>query len=316
MRGGGERSECCCVCVVSDVLSRSARVTTPGDDRHARRDGATLLLVRLGLPFFYGYVVLVVATFGKIMSAPGQSPCIGVVVDCLMSSLGLSLTMPALYLVATVGSAASLPKVGSLVDKFGVQKSVGLVSILLGGACFLLSICSNAVLLLLCFYLLRLLGQGAIFLVSQNAINLWFVRLRGLVMGLAAAGATLGITSLSPSLMQTGLATIGWRRTYVMLGFVCLGFSLIGFAFYREAPEQYGLLPDGDKPRASLHPTAPPRWPPQPRPLRMLRPEQRRRRRPRRMRPRRRKESPRGRAPRRFVRLPFGPCLLAASPSL
>ena len=210
----------------------------------------SLLLVRLGLPFFYGYVVLVVATFGKIMSAPGQSPCIGVVVDCLMSSLGLSRsTTSALYLVATVGSAASLPKVGSLVDKFGVQKSVGLVSILLGGACFLLSVCSNAVLLLLCFYLLRLLGQGAIFLVSQNAINLWFVRLRGLVMGLAAAGATLGITSLSPSLMQTGLATIGWRRMYVMLGFVCLGFSLVGFAFYREAPEQYGLLPDGDKPK-------------------------------------------------------------------
>ena len=114
--------------------------------------GRSLLLVRLGLPFFYGYVVLVVATFGKIMSAPGQSPCIGVVVDCLMSSLGLSRsTTSALYLVATVGSAASLPKVGSLVDKFGVQKSVGLVSILLGGACFLLSICSNTVLLLLCF---------------------------------------------------------------------------------------------------------------------------------------------------------------------
>ena len=69
----------------------------------------SLLLVRLGLPLFYGYVILLVATIGKILSAPGQSPCIGVVVDCVMVSLGLSRSVTsALYLVATVGSAATL----------------------------------------------------------------------------------------------------------------------------------------------------------------------------------------------------------------
>ena len=162
----------------------------------------SLLLVRLGLPLFYGYVILLVATIGKILSAPGQSPCIGVVVDCVMVSLGLSRSVTsALYLVATVGSAATLPTVGRLVDRHGVQTSITVVSVLLGLACMLLSICESAVLLLLCFYLLRLLGQGAIMLVSQNAINLWFVRLRGLVMGIAAAGASMGVTALVPSAM-------------------------------------------------------------------------------------------------------------------
>ena len=211
------------------------------------RRNSTLLLVRLGLvPCFYGYLVLIVATLGKTMSAPGQSPCIGVVVDCIMASLGLSRSaISALYLVATVSSAASLPKVGALVDRFGVQISVTVVACLLGGACFLLSVCSSAPMLLLCFYLLRLLGQGAIFLVSQNVINLWFVKLRGLVMGFAAAGASLGITAVVPSAMQSGIAHLGWRGTYQVLGASCLGFSLVGAAFFREAPERYALSPDG-----------------------------------------------------------------------
>ena len=71
----------------------------------------------------------------------------------------------------------------------------------------LLSICESAVLLLLCFYLLRLLGQGAIMLVSQNAINLWFVRLRGLVMGIAAAGASMGGVQGA----RTRGASVGWE---------------------------------------------------------------------------------------------------------
>ena len=54
-----------------------------------QRDAApTLACQRCGI--HYGYVVLVVATLGKIMSAPGQSPCIGVVIDCIMGSLALS----------------------------------------------------------------------------------------------------------------------------------------------------------------------------------------------------------------------------------
>ena len=63
------------------------------------------------IPCFYGYVVLAAATCGKIMSAPGQSPCIGTQIDAIMASLGLSRTqISALYLVATLGSALLQPK--------------------------------------------------------------------------------------------------------------------------------------------------------------------------------------------------------------
>ena len=139
--------------------------------RHAMRDAApTLACQRI----HYGYVVLVVATLGKIMSAPGQSPCIGVVIDCIMGSLALSRsTTSGLYLVATVASAATLPRLGQLVDRIGVRKFVTATALLLGVACWLMAVVPNAALLLLCFYLLRLLGQGAIFLaVSYTHLTL------------------------------------------------------------------------------------------------------------------------------------------------
>ena len=212
--------------------------------RHAmQRDAAPTLACGI----HYGYVVLVVATLGKIMSAPGQSPCIGVVIDCIMGSLALSRsTTSGLYLVATVASAATLPRLGQLVDRIGVRKFVTATALLLGVACWLMAVVPNAALLLLCFYLLRLLGQGAIFLVSVTAINLWWVKRRGLMMGIAGAAVTTGISALVPVLLQHGLAAIGWRQTYFVLGALsAFGMAPLGWAFFREAPERYGMLPDG-----------------------------------------------------------------------
>ena len=233
------------------ILRRSSRHFLTRAMRFRRSSpSSSLLCVRLGLvPFHYGYVVLFVATIGKIMSAPGQSPCIGVVIDAIMCSLGLSRSaISALYLVATVASAASLPLAGQLVDRFGVQRFVTITALCLGASCWLLSACRNAMLLLICFYLLRLFGQGAIFLVSVTAINLWWVKMRGLMMGIAGAGASVGITALVPVLLQHGLATVGWRQTYVVMA-VCAAFGMapLGFAFYRESPETYGMLPDAGK---------------------------------------------------------------------
>eukprot|EP01052_Picozoa_sp_SAG31_P026193 SAG31_NODE_2356_length_5874_cov_17.280000_5_plen_125_part_00 len=43
-------------------------------------------------------------------------------------------------------------------------------------------------------------------------------------------------------------AANGWRHTYVVLGCIAAAFAPVGWAFYRDTPETYGLLPDGRKP--------------------------------------------------------------------
>ena len=43
-------------------------------------------------------------------------------------------------------------------------------------------------------------------------------------------------------------AEYGWRHTYQGLAIISLCFAPIGWAFVRDTPEVFGLLPDGRKP--------------------------------------------------------------------
>ena len=92
---------------------------------------------------------------------------------------------------------------------------------------------------------LRALGQGSLSLVSIQAVNLWFVRRRGIAvgcMGLGLAGATV----LFPFFVEPVLPDLGWRQVYLLLGAGVAGLMLpAGALFFRDRPEAFGLVPDG-----------------------------------------------------------------------
>jgi Na+/melibiose symporter-like transporter len=114
---------------------------------------------------FYGYVVLFAGTIVKIGSGPGQSPVVGVFTTAIAEDAGLSAaSVAALYFVATVGSALTLPGLGKAVDRFGPRLVTTVCASLLALACAGVWLFASAswVLLGICFYLLRLFGQGAL----------------------------------------------------------------------------------------------------------------------------------------------------------
>ena len=154
---------------------------------------------------FYGYVILVAATVGKIISGPGQSPCVGVVIGEVVQDLGLSLTLvTGLYFMATTTSALALTYMGKIIDIHGVQTMVVIISIGLGVGCICLSRVGSVhfmflvVSLYLSFFLLRFFGQGSLMMVSKTCINYWFVDLRGTMMGIAGASVSLGMNGIFP----------------------------------------------------------------------------------------------------------------------
>jgi MFS family permease len=71
------------------------------------------------------------------------------------------------------------------VDRKGVRPIVALVSLLFGLACIYMALVQNALMLGVGFLFIRMLGQGSLGLVSQTVINQWWVRRRGLVMGIS-----------------------------------------------------------------------------------------------------------------------------------
>ncbi|MGC9349164.1 MAG: MFS transporter [Anaerolineae bacterium] len=199
-------------------------------------------------PFFYGWVIAVVATLGIIMTNPGQTPVISIFIDRFIDDLGISRSLiSSLYLVGTVVGGLSLSVWGRQIDRHGPRLMTGVIAGLLGVACLYMGFVQNAVMLGFGFVLLRMLGQGGLSLVSRHVVNQWWVRRRGLVVGLTGVAAALLGMGLFPNIVHSLLGRYPWRITYAILGgALLLGMAPLSLALLRDRPEDYGLEPDRD----------------------------------------------------------------------
>jgi len=204
-------------------------------------------------PVYYGWVIVAAGTFGLVMTSPGQTYSVSIFIEHFIRDLGLNRSLVStLYTVATLIGSFALPLVGRQIDRRGPRLAAVVVAALFGVACLLMGYVSNAVTLLLGFIAIRMLGQGSLSIVSQNVINRWWVRKRGMVNGIA--GVVAGLVGLGgfPNLINTLIPLIGWRMTYVALGTLVLLLMVpVGFVFFRNQPEEYGLQPDGYTPTAA-----------------------------------------------------------------
>ena len=200
-------------------------------------------------PVYYGWVVMAVGTLGLIMTSPGQSYVVSIFIEYFIADLEISRTLiSSLYTAATLTGSFALPFVGRLIDRHGPRALVTFISFAFGLACIFLGNVQNAAMLGLGFVAIRLLGQGSLGLVSMNVINQWWISRRGLVMGLSGLFVALLGLGLFPVAMNKIIPALGWRTTYMVLGGVLLlGMAPLGYIFFRDRPEQFGLFPDGKK---------------------------------------------------------------------
>ena len=197
-------------------------------------------------PIYYGWVVLAVGSLGSLMTTPGQTPGFSAFLNHFIGDLDLSRSLVStLYTAATLVASFALPLVGRQFDRRGARLTIGLTSLLLGLACIYMSWVHDAWTLVLGFFLLRLLGQGSLSLVSKNAINLWWVRRRGMAMGISGLIAAL-LGGLAPYLLNHLIDLYGWRTTYAIAGgLILLTILPLGWLLMRNRPEDHGLEPDG-----------------------------------------------------------------------
>ncbi|GJM41505.1 MAG: MFS transporter [Ardenticatenaceae bacterium] len=198
-------------------------------------------------PIFYGWIIFAVGTIGLTMTSPGQTYAVSIFIEHFINDLSLSRSLVStLYTVGTLTGSFALPFIGRQIDQRGHRLMVLLISVGFGLACIYMGFVQNAIMLGLGFVAIRMLGQGSLSVVSQNVINQWWVRRRGMIMG--AAGlifALLGL-GLFPNVINWLIPIYGWRTTYMILGGILLLFMApLGALFFRERPELYGLQPDG-----------------------------------------------------------------------
>ena len=198
-------------------------------------------------PVYYGWVIVIAGAIGMVLTSPGQTYAVSVFIDYFIHDLGLSRSVVStLYTVGTLIASFALPFVGRQIDRRGPRQVMTAVIIVFGLVCVYMGFVTSALMVGLGFIGLRMLGQGSLSLVSRYIINQWWVRRRGMVMGLAGIFTALMGGGAFPNLINALIPQFGWRSTYILLGLmiwlVMLPISLI---FVRSRPEDYGLQPDG-----------------------------------------------------------------------
>lgn len=203
------------------------------------------------VPFHYGWVILASGALGAFMTTPGQTIGVSSFFDPLAKDLGLSRAEVALsYSIGTLAGILPAPLVGRWIDRRGPRVAVGAIAVALALACGAMALAWSALTLTIAFAALRGSAVGALSLLSQHVINLWFVRRRGMAAAAASLGLALGGVAF-PRAIEGWIDVIGWRQAYVALGALAGGTMLpVGMLLFRGAPERFGLTPDLGAPTA------------------------------------------------------------------
>lgn len=198
--------------------------------------------------FFYGWVMVPICLLISIGTAPGQTFGVAAFNDYWIESLGLSrAALGNAYALGTILAAIPMTYVGTLMDKYGPRKILLVVVTLFGLACIGMSGATGWFTLFLSFFLLRLLGQGSMTLLSANTTALWFNKKLGRVTGISSP-LMAGAIGLIPKMNVNLIKVWGWRTAYAAWGialWVLLLPPLI-WAFV-DRPEHLGQVPDGQK---------------------------------------------------------------------
>lgn len=196
---------------------------------------------------FRGPVIAAACTVALIASAPGQTVVVSQFNESFTTTLGLSATaLSTAYLVGTVTAAMPLTLVGSVADKFGPRRVMFVVALLFGLACIAAGQARSLLVLTLCFFCLRFLGQGSLSMLSGHVLALWYERKLGTVNGVKMVFAQVGFMA-SPWLAIWLIAWLDWRWAYAVLGVLVWLVVLPLAAFVlRDRPEELGQNIDGD----------------------------------------------------------------------
>ncbi len=198
------------------------------------------------LPFYYGWVMLPIAMLAAIATSPGQTYGVSIFNESIRTALGLSHSqLTGAYMVGTLLAALPQSYIGSLTDRFGIRQVMFVVVVLFGLACMFLAQVQTYVLLFVGFFLIRLLGQGALSLMASNTLAMWFQAKLGTVAGIMNVGVA-GAIALAPTLFLLLINQLGWRGAYVALGVLVWLLLLPLLLFlYRNRPEDVGQKLDG-----------------------------------------------------------------------
>lgn len=210
---------------------------------------------------YYGWVV-VAGAFGVLFVAYGAQYSFGVFFSALLDEFGWSrASLAGAFSVYAFAYCIFGFPAGRLTDLWGPRRVIAIGGCFLGAALVGMAFVSRLWQPYVLYGLVAALGMGTAYVPCNATVVKWFVRRRGLAVGLASSGASLG-TFVLPPLAQLLIGAVGWRAAYLVFGAgVLVVLNLIAWAMRRD-PESLGLHPDGGaRPAPSAPPPGGESWP-------------------------------------------------------
>jgi len=198
------------------------------------------------LPFFYGWIIIAV-TFVTMAIGVNARTAFSLFFPPIIDEFGWERGITAgAFSFGFVVSAVVSPLIGRLMDRLGPRSVMELGVALMAGGLLLAPLTTQP------WHLYStigvLVGAGSICLgYSGQSLFLpnWFIRRRGLAIGLAFAGVGIGSVTLLPW-AQWMIDHSGWRSACTAIGLVVLVVLAPINLLLRKRPEDLGLRPDGD----------------------------------------------------------------------
>jgi MFS family permease len=204
------------------------------------------------LPFFYGWLLVAVA-FVTMAVGVNARTAFSLLFPAILADSGWDRSVTAgVFSFGFLVSAVVTPFVGHLMDRRGPRIVVELGVLAMGAGLILASLANKPWELYLTLGALAGGGVNCLAYTGQSLyLTNWFVRRRGLALGIAFSGVGAGAIALLPW-MGRQIETAGWRSACIDLGIVLL--ALLGpmNLLLRQRPEEIGLHPDGSGPNTAF----------------------------------------------------------------
>ena len=196
------------------------------------------------MAIFYGWVV-VAGAFLVLLVAYGVQYSFGVFFAALLEEFGWSRASlaGAFSLYAFAYCVVGFPA-GRLTDVWGPRRVIAAGGVFLGVALAGMALVTRLWEPYVLYGVVAALGMGTAYVPCNATVVKWFVRRRGLAVGIASSGASVG-TFVLPPVAQLLIAAIGWRAAYIVFGTaVLVVLNLVAWMMRRD-PESLGVQPDG-----------------------------------------------------------------------
>jgi len=198
--------------------------------------------------FFYGYFV-VGASLLIMTVIWGVYYAFGVFFKPVLNEFGWTkaVTSGAFSLASMINGLLAVA-MGGLTDKFGPRIVMTVCGLFLALGFMLMSQIRNVFDLYLFYGVFVGAGMSGSFIPLTSTVARWFLKRRGLMTGIVAAGSGMGAL-IGPPVASRLIPIYGWRTSYVILGGITLFAVALSAQFIKRDPTQVGQIPYGNNQR-------------------------------------------------------------------